>query len=87
MTVKTILKSLVKVKHSSLLVQNVGDGEKSFVSITQGLRVSDKREVGNTVVLPVETFQLQVSWPNAFKYLEVAFLQFLAIFMAVFKQF
>jgi hypothetical protein len=75
------------VKHSSLLVQNVGDGEKSFVSITQGLRVSDKREVGNTVVLPVETFQLQVSWPNAFKYLEVAFLQFLAIFMAVFKQF
>jgi hypothetical protein len=49
--------------------------------------VSDKREVGNTVVLPVETFQLQVSWPNAFKYLEVAFLPFLAIFMAVFSHF
>ena len=29
--------------------------------VTQlGLRVSDRREVGNTVVLPVETFQLQV---------------------------
>jgi|688.fasta_scaffold745708_1 hypothetical protein len=30
--------------------------------VTQiGLRVSDRREAGNTVVLPVETFQLQVS--------------------------
>ena len=29
--------------------------------VTQlGLRVSDRREAGNTVVLPVETFQLQV---------------------------
>ena len=30
--------------------------------VTQlGLRVSDRREAGNTIVLPVETFQLQVS--------------------------
>ena len=30
-------------------------------SVTQlGLRVSDRREAGNTIVLPVETFQLQV---------------------------
>ena len=29
--------------------------------VTQlGLRVSDRREAGNTIVLPVETFQLQV---------------------------
>lgn len=32
--------------------------------VTQlGLRVSDRREVGNTVVLPVETFQLQARLP------------------------